>query len=65
MRKNIITLRMPWTQVGVQNVLHAGLRFGQAERVDPTLERLMGHRPRSLEDYFRDHRNRWEREVRP
>ena len=56
---------MPWTQVGVQNVLHAGLRFGQAERVDPTLERLLGHRPRSLEDYFRDHRNRWEREVRP
>ena len=56
---------MPWAQVGVQTVLHAGLRFGQAERVDPTLERLLGHRPRSLEDYFRDHRNRWEREVRP
>ena len=56
---------MPWAQVGVQTVLHVGLRFGQAERVDPTLERLLGHRPRSLEDYFRDHRNLWVREVRP
>ena len=56
---------MPWTQVAVQTLLHAGLRFGQAERVDPTLERLLGHRPRSLEDYFRDHRNLWERGVRP
>jgi len=56
---------MPWAQVGVQAVLHAGLRFGQAERVDPTLERLLGHRPRSLADYFRDHRKLWEREGRP
>ena len=51
---------MPWAQVGVQMVLHAGLRFGQAERVDPTLERLLGRRPRTVRDYVRDHRSTWE-----
>jgi len=54
---------MPWAQVGVQTILHAGLRFGQAERVDPTLERLLGRRPHALADYFRDHRKLWERAV--
>jgi len=51
---------MPWAQVGVQTVLHAGLRLGQAERVDPTLERLLGRRPRSLRAYMEDHRDTWE-----
>jgi uncharacterized protein YbjT (DUF2867 family) len=51
--------RMPWAQVAVQTVLHVGLRFGQAEQVDPTLERLLVHRPRSLAEYFRDHRELW------
>ena len=31
----------PWAQAGVQTVLHVGLRFGQAERVDPTLAQLL------------------------
>ena len=52
---------MPWAQVGVQAVLHAGLRFGQAERVDPTLERLLGRRPRTVREYVQDHRATWER----
>lgn len=50
---------MPWAQVGVQTILHAGLRFGQAERVDPTLEALLGRRPRTVRDYFHDHRDLW------
>ena len=50
---------MPWAQVGVQTVLHAGLRLGQAERVDPTLERLLGRRPRSLRDYIQDNHAVW------
>ena len=50
---------MPWTQVGVQTVLHAGLRFGQAERVDPTLQRLLPQPPRTLRDYFQEHRDTW------
>ena len=55
---------MPWAQVGVQTVLHAGLRLGQAERVDPTLERLLVRPPRTLRDYFRDHRNIWKEAAR-
>ena len=50
---------MPWAQVGVQTILHAGLRFGQAERVDPTLERLLGRRPRTVREYVHDHRDVW------
>jgi uncharacterized protein YbjT (DUF2867 family) len=52
---------MPWGQVGVQVVLHAGLRFGQAAHVDPTLEQLLGRRPRTVRDYVHDHRATWER----
>ena len=51
---------MPWAQIGVQTVLHAGLRLGQAERVDSTLERLLRRRPRSLREYIRDHSAIWE-----
>ena len=50
----------PWGQVAVQTVLHVGLRFGQAAAVDPTLERLLGRRPRTLGEYFRDHAAVWE-----
>jgi uncharacterized protein YbjT (DUF2867 family) len=46
---------MPWAQVGVQTVLHAGLRLGQAARVDSTLEQLLGRSPRTLREYFHDH----------
>jgi uncharacterized protein YbjT (DUF2867 family) len=52
---------MPWAQVAVQTALHVGLRFGQAERVDPTLERLLARQPRSLPDYLRDHEELWEK----
>ncbi|MEO8698917.1 MAG: NAD(P)H-binding protein [Kofleriaceae bacterium] len=50
---------MPWAQVAVQTVLHAGLRLGQAEPVDPTLARLLGRRPRLLREYMQDHRLTW------
>jgi hypothetical protein len=43
----------------VQTVLHVGLRFGQAARVDPTLAPLLAHRPRTLADYLRDHVELW------
>jgi uncharacterized protein YbjT (DUF2867 family) len=52
---------MPWAQIGVQTVLHAGLRFGQAERVDPTLARLLGRAPRTVREYVQDHRDLWTR----
>ena len=57
---------LPWGQVLVQTVLHVGLRFGQAEAVDGTLERLLGRRPRDVVRYIQDHRDLWIRgEVPP
>jgi len=51
--------RLPLAQVLVQTLLHVGLRYGQAEVVDQTLERLLGHKPRTLQEYVRDHRSLW------
>ncbi len=50
---------LPSAQVLVQTLLHVGLRFGQAEAVDPTLARLLGHAPRTLAAYVHDHRSLW------
>ncbi|MBD0335564.1 MAG: SDR family oxidoreductase [Cyanobacteria bacterium Co-bin13] len=44
----------------VQTALHVGLRFGQAERVDPTLERLLDRPPRPLRTYIEDHATLWQ-----
>lgn len=52
---------LPWTQVLVQCALHVGLRFGQAEGVDPTLEKLLGRPPRSMAEFIADHRALWNR----
>lgn len=43
----------------VQTILHLGLRRGDAEQVDPTLERLLGRRPRDVETYVADHVGQW------
>lgn len=43
---------MPSAQIAVQAVLHLGLRFDQAERVDPSLGALIGRPPHSLQSYF-------------
>jgi uncharacterized protein YbjT (DUF2867 family) len=53
----------PLAQAVVQTVLHTGLRRGQAETVDPTLERLLGRPGRTLTDYVRDHRDLWARPL--
>lgn len=50
---------LPLSQVAVQTVLHVGLRYGQAEHVDPTLEQLLGRRGHTVERYVRDHHNLW------
>ena len=50
---------MTWTQAAIQTVLHVGLRFGQAEMVDPTLERLLGRASRTVRSYLLDHRERF------
>jgi len=56
---HLLRRRMPVAQVAVQTVLHVGLRFGQAARVDDTMTRLLGRRGRVLADYIRDHAYLW------
>lgn len=53
---------MPLAQIAVQTILHVGLRFGQAEEVDGTLERLLGRVPFDLESYIHDHVALWRRD---
>ena len=43
----------------IQTILHAGLRFGQADIIDPTLEQLLGYRPHDVEQYICDHADLW------
>lgn len=50
---------LPASQLLVQTVLHTGLRRGQAEAVDPTVQRLLGRPARDLEEYVGDHLDRW------
>ena len=52
---------MPAAQIAVQTILHVGLRFGQAEPIDPTLARLLGRPGRTLTDYVSDHVATWSR----
>lgn len=56
---HLLRRQMPLEQVLVQTALHVGLRFGQAETVDETLVKLLGHSPRRLQDYIHDYRNLW------
>jgi len=46
-------------QVLVQTILHTRLRRGQAQKVDPTLAALLGHPPRTVQQYVHDHRTTW------
>lgn len=50
---------LPLAQIAVQTVLHVGLRFGQTAKIDPTLERLLGRRPRTLATYVRESAELW------
>lgn len=51
--------RMPAMQVAIQTVLHAGLRRGDAEEVEPTVERILGRRARTFAEYARDGASIW------
>jgi uncharacterized protein YbjT (DUF2867 family) len=55
---------LPLPQRLVQTVLHAGLRRGDAEEVDPTLADLLGRPPRGIADYIADHVHLWVRDAR-
>ena len=52
---HLLSQNRPLGQAAVQTILHVGLRFGQAETIDPTLERLLGHPGRTLAEYIQDY----------
>lgn len=52
---------LPMAQVLVQTVLHTGLRRGDAETIDPTLEALLDRGGRTLESYVQGHAGTWAR----
>ncbi|MBB0228055.1 hypothetical protein [Streptomyces calidiresistens] len=56
---------LPRVQMLVQTVLHAGLRRGDAEKVDPTLAESPGRPPGSMRAYPSDHRALWAKESPP
>jgi uncharacterized protein YbjT (DUF2867 family) len=56
---------LPAMQILVQSILHAGLRKGSADEVNDTVEEVLGQAPRSLRQYFEDHRNVWQRADAP
>ena len=51
--------RVPWAPTLVYTVLHTAIRFGAENRTDPTLERVLGRAPRTIEHTIRDHLELW------
>jgi len=52
---------LPWGAAIVYMVLHTAIRLGAENRIDPTLEGVLGRAPRTIEDTIRDHVALWER----
>jgi uncharacterized protein YbjT (DUF2867 family) len=59
--KHLRGRKMSWGQCLVQTILHTGLRWGQADHVDPTLSILLEHPPHTMEQYIHDHLQLWEK----
>jgi uncharacterized protein YbjT (DUF2867 family) len=45
---------LPWSQAIVYAALHLAVRFGAEDRVDPTLARVLGRRPRAIRESVQD-----------
>jgi uncharacterized protein YbjT (DUF2867 family) len=56
---------LPLAQIGVQTLLHLGIRYGHAAAVDPTLARLLGRHARTLREYVHDHVALWRAQADP
>lgn len=49
----------PWAPAAIYTALHLAIRWGGEATVDPTLEQVLGRRPRTIRDTIRDHRDLW------
>ena len=50
---------LPWTQAIIQTVLHVGLRRGDADHVEDTIEQVLGRPPLALRDYIERSVDTW------
>ncbi len=53
--------RLAWAPSIVYTALHTAIRFGAENRLDGTLEEVLGRPPRTIEDTIRDHLDLWRR----
>lgn len=53
--------RLSAMQAVIQTILHVGLRRGDAEKVEPTAERILGRAPRDMAAYIADAVPLWRR----
>ena len=58
----VIKRNLGLMQAIVQTILHTGLRYGQAETVNPTLQQLLKRQPHDIKTYIRDHAHLWKKE---
>lgn len=54
---------LPWMQAAVQTILHTGLRRGDAEVVDPTVERILGRPGTTMREYVQRAAGTWARSA--
>jgi len=52
---------LPWSPAIVYTILHLAIRWGGEDTVDPTLERVLGRPPRTIEQTIHDHLELWQR----
>lgn len=57
--QGLVSVGVPADYAALMVVLFQAVRAGAAERIDPSVERLLGRRPRSLEQYAADHAAVW------
>ena len=57
--RHVMKQGLPLTQAAVQTILHVGLRFGQAEAVDPRLGQILGRPPHTLREVIRRNPSHW------
>lgn len=51
--------KLGFMQSIIQTILHVGLRFGQAEKIDPILGQLLHQKPNTIENYIDDYVDIW------
>lgn len=61
---HLLTRKLPMLQILIQTILHVGLRFGQAQSVDPTLEQLLERKPYTVADYARVNQTLWRNNLK-